>query len=127
MASTVSLAHSALTALAVRTKNQSPAPTDGRDSVLDRALRNLLARAASMVIHAQKEPPPLNGVDQELTLQLAPVLVQSALKAGIAQEEKDLRESAPPVTSPLAPESPTVTHAPLDSHALTTQTSHCSP
>lgn len=123
----MSPAHSALTALAVRTKNQSLAHLDGRDSALDNQPKKLLARAASMAMLAQKELQSLIHVDQELTHQLVPENAQSALKAGTAQEERALRESAPPATSLFLLESPTVTHAPLDSLALTTPTSHFSP
>ena len=123
----MSLAHLVTTALEVRTKSQLLAHPDGKDSRPDKQLRKLLARAASMASHAQKEPPLLIHVAQEPTLQLVPENAQSAPKAGTAQEEKDPRGSAPPVTSLLPLESLTVTLAKLVSHALTTPTSHFSP
>merc|ERR1712226_108280 len=124
MASTASHAHPEPTASVVRTKSQSTAPLDGRDSAPDSPLRRRPARAASKVMHAQKEPPLLTHADQELTHPLDQLPVRSAQADGTAQEERAPRESAQPDTSPSPQVSLTVMHAPPDTCASMTLTSH---
>merc|ERR1712226_1214935 len=123
-ASTASHVHSEPTASVVRTKSQSTAPLDGRDSAPDSPLRRRPARAASKVMHAQKEPPLLTHADQELTHPLDQLPVRSAQADGTAQEERAPRESAQLDTSPSPQVSLTVMHAPPDTCASMTLTSH---
>merc|ERR1712187_449511 len=126
-ASTASHAHSEPTASVVRTKRQSPAQLDGRDFAPDRPLKRRPARAASKVMHAQKEPPPPTHVDQELSHPLDQVSVRSAQADGTAQEERETRESAQLDTSPSLPVSLTAMHVPPDTCASMTPTSHSWP
>ena len=123
-ASTASHVHSEPTASVVRTKSQSTAQLDGRDFAPDRPPRKTPARAASKVMHAQKEPPLLTHVDQELSHLPDQLSVRSAQADGTAQEERDPRESAQLDTFPSPPASLTAMHAAPVTCASMTPTSH---